>query len=83
MQDFYCEFCEIFENTFFTEHLRATTSEKTYPPSNLRQKLTIIHFPFQPYIRIKFLFILHIMWLQMTSERREKASNMKPKYLFF
>ena len=22
-----CEFCEIFKNTFFTEHLRATASE--------------------------------------------------------
>ena len=24
---FSCEFCEIFKNTFFTEHLRATASE--------------------------------------------------------
>ena len=23
---FFCEFCEIFKNTFFTEHLRATAS---------------------------------------------------------
>ena len=26
-QVFYCEFCEIFKNTFFTEHLCTTTSE--------------------------------------------------------
>ena len=24
---FYCEFCEIFKNTFFTEHLQTTASE--------------------------------------------------------
>ena len=24
---FYCEFCEIFKNTFFTEHLRVTASD--------------------------------------------------------
>ena len=24
---FSCKFCEIFKNTFFTEHLRATNSE--------------------------------------------------------
>ena len=28
MQVFSCEFCEISENTFFTEHLRTTASEK-------------------------------------------------------
>ena len=27
-QVFSCEFCEIFKNTFFTEHLRATASER-------------------------------------------------------
>ena len=27
LQVFSCEFCNIFKNTFFTEHLRATTSE--------------------------------------------------------
>ena len=26
---FSCEFCKIFENTFFTEHLRATAYEVT------------------------------------------------------
>ena len=24
---FFCEFCEIFKNNFFTEHLRTTASE--------------------------------------------------------
>ena len=27
---FTCEFCEIFKNTFFTEHLRATASVTIY-----------------------------------------------------
>ena len=27
-QVYFCEFCQIFKNTFFTEHLRATTSAK-------------------------------------------------------
>ena len=27
IQVFSCEFCEIFKNTFFTEHLRTTASE--------------------------------------------------------
>ena len=26
---FYCEFCNIFKNTFFPEYLRATASENT------------------------------------------------------
>ena len=29
-QVFSCEFCEISKNTFFTEHLRMTASEKNY-----------------------------------------------------
>ena len=29
-QVFSCDFCEIFQNTFFTEHLRATASENHY-----------------------------------------------------
>ena len=32
---FSCEFCEIFKNTFFTEHLRTTASEKTEADSGL------------------------------------------------
>ena len=31
-QVFSCEFCEIFENTVFTEHLRETASDKTFVP---------------------------------------------------
>ena len=27
MQMFFCEFCEIFKNTFLTEHLRVTASD--------------------------------------------------------
>ena len=29
-QVFSCEFCEIFKNTFFTEHLRMTASAETF-----------------------------------------------------
>ena len=29
VQVFFCEFCEISKNTFFTEHLRETASEVT------------------------------------------------------
>ena len=29
-QGFSCEFCEIFENTFFIEHPRTTASEQNY-----------------------------------------------------
>ena len=31
-QVFHCEFCKIFKNTFFTEHLRATTSSASALP---------------------------------------------------
>ena len=30
-QVFSCEFCEIFKNTFFTEHLCATASDQCFP----------------------------------------------------
>ena len=29
-QVFFCEFCEVFKNTIFTEHLLKTASEFTY-----------------------------------------------------
>ena len=29
-QVFSCKFCEIFRNTFFTEHIRTTASEKSF-----------------------------------------------------
>ena len=33
-QVFSCEFCEISKNTFFTEHLRTTASDSSFPPSD-------------------------------------------------
>ena len=33
-QEFFCEFCEIFRNIFFTEHLRTTTSVTTQKSRN-------------------------------------------------
>ena len=33
-QVFSCEFCEIFKNTFFTEHLRTSASEQCYDAHN-------------------------------------------------
>ena len=34
---FFCEYCEMFKNTLFTEHLRATASDYTF----LREKHNI------------------------------------------
>ena len=41
-----CEFCEIFKNTFFTEHPRVTASVKTInsdedQPKNIKQYIII------------------------------------------
>ena len=36
---FFCEFCEIFMNTFFTEHFRATASEVFKSVKNERSKM--------------------------------------------
>ena len=38
-QVFFCEFCEIFMNTFFTEHFRATASEVFKSVKNERSKM--------------------------------------------
>ena len=44
---FYCQFYEIFENTFFTEHFRATAfdeeawSSKTLIPSSFLKKIFV------------------------------------------
>ena len=35
-QVFSCEFCEIFKNTFFTEHLRTTTSKDCFGSRKIR-----------------------------------------------
>ena len=71
-------------NVNFVKFLR-TLKKKTYPPSNLRQKSIMLHFPFQPCIRTKFFIFIYIRHYVASNdvERREKASNMKPKYLFF
>ena len=41
-QVFSCEFCEIFKNTFFTEHLRLTASKHTVFIRKLTQSLRLL-----------------------------------------
>ena len=36
-QVFSCEFCEIFKNTFFTEHLRVTASESAVEKLGIKE----------------------------------------------
>ena len=42
-QVFSCKFCEISKNTFFTEHLRATTSEKISANKTSREVMIKYH----------------------------------------
>ena len=61
---FSCELCEIFKNTFFTEHFRATASGETKPISKLDLRTAYVDMLLLPErnfetIRVqKFLIIL-------------------------
>ena len=40
---FFCEFCEVFKNTYFTEHLRTTASAFQYTLVLFTKKNSLIH----------------------------------------
>ena len=40
---FSCEFCEIFKNTFFMEHLRTTAFNFCYVDSEIKLNIVIIY----------------------------------------
>ena len=56
-QVFSCEFCKIFKNTFFTEHLWTTASAEMFPPilTFLLKRLIYPNYLAQRWLKIKLL----------------------------
>ena len=63
VQVFSCEFSEISNNTFFTEHLPATASEEHHLPFKQTGTTTIFHSDTNPVLGHALILWQNIFWL--------------------
>ena len=69
-----CEFCEISKNTFSTEHLRTTASEKLQSLRSSAQVFSPVKFA--KFLKTPFL-TEHLQWLLLTVSGFQSATLLK------